>query len=415
MQKKAIHIPAIMDWLKLERLDFDALLYLAGLGMFFGVPLGNVPMLFFGFLGLFVWIASGFFHSRGESWYRLSWSWPIFAIIFLHLLGLLYTVDDAGQSLRFAKKMHYWFYGFVVATINFNRFPASNLPLAFLIGLSISSFSAIIEVFAVLIMGSEMGMSLGIGPGFAKMSAFLVLGMLMLSFYFNNTSNSRYRCLFLILFGLYFLHLVLMQGRNGYLTFMILLPVMLSQFFNRLRFWQIALIYITAVGLMSLSPAVRHRMDFTVDQIMVHLEASKDKGWGRDYVPGEERFWMYNNAVEIFLENPILGVGTGGLQTAVKQHSKPNWPLLAHPHNNFLYMAVSFGLLGILALGWFFWELFKNSWRQRQSPVGFFIFSWGLVIFVSGVFNCQIVNAPTGFLLGITAGLQGSLPSFRRP
>jgi len=44
-------------------------------------------------------------------------------------------------------------------------------------------------------------------------------------------------------------------------------------------------------------------------------------------------------------------------------------------------MAVSFGLIGVFAILWFFWEIIKNAWSERDTPLGFFILSTALVIF----------------------------------
>ena len=86
-----------------------------------------------------------------------------------------------------------------------------------------------------------------------------------------------------------------------------------------------------------------------------------------------------------------------------------------HPHNNILYMAVSFGLVGVFAILWLFWEIFKNSWRERHTPLGWFIFSTALVIFVSGMFNSQILDAGTAYIFSLAIGLQQGLARFTQP
>ena len=176
-----------------------------------------------------------------------------------------------------------------------------------------------------------------------------------------------------------------------------------------------SLAYGLIIGLAALSPAVRDQATLTVTQIKAHIKAPVEAGWGKDYIAGEERLWIFSNAFGVFKQHPVFGVGTGGFQTVVKQNSKSDWPLLRHPHNNFLYMAVSFGIVGVLALTWLFWELLKNSWPQRKTVTGYFVFSSALVIFVSGILNCQILNAGTAFLLAVTAGLQEGFPQFSSP
>ena len=91
---------------------------------------------------------------------------------------------------------------------------------------------------------------------------------------------------------------------------------------------------------------------------------------------------------------------------------KPEWPTHAHPHNNILYMAVSFGLIGVFAILWFFWEIIKNAWRERDTPLGFFILSTALVIFFGGLVDTYIKDAGTLILLAVVTGLQNGLQRF---
>jgi O-antigen ligase len=123
---------------------------------------------------------------------------------------------------------------------------------------------------------------------------------------------------------------------------------------------------------------------------------------------------MWYGAIPIFLEHPLIGVGTGGYQRAMKIRGKPGDPDMAHPHNNFLHMAVSYGIVGIIAYLWLFVETIRNAWEQRETPVGFFVLSVALVIFVSGLFNTTVLDVGTLFLLAVAVGLQQAFPKFVR-
>lgn len=76
-------------------------------------------------------------------------------------------------------------------------------------------------------------------------------------------------------------------------------------------------------------------------------------------------------------------------------------------------MAVSFGVTGILVLLWFFWEVIKNSWKIRDTDLGFFILSTALVMLTSGLVNAQIWDAGTLFLIAVATGIQNELKNFR--
>ena len=88
---------------------------------------------------------------------------------------------------------------------------------------------------------------------------------------------------------------------------------------------------------MSLSPIVRDRVQLSIDQLKFHMNADPEEAWGREYTPNQDRFYMWNGAVHIFLDNPVFGTGTGAYQTVLKEKN-PEAPLMAHPHNDILYM-----------------------------------------------------------------------------
>ena len=406
---------ATMDWLKDKRMLTDRLLFYACLGAFFAMPLGNAPMTFFGILAALIWLFSGKAYHQRHIYIRHSWSWPIILLMILPWVGLLYSPDLTGLGIKYAKKTHYWVYGLAVAAIAFKNFRSKQLVHAFIAGLAMNSITAMVQLGIILIRGDALGNDLGVGSGYSTMSAYLVLGIMVSAFYFKEVKDNRRRFYLCLLMGLFIMHLIMMKGRNGYFTFIVLLPLIIVQLVKRMKFLKILLAYGLIIGLAALSPAVRDQATLTVTQIKAHIKAPVEAGWGKDYIAGEERLWIFSNAFGVFKQHPVFGVGTGGFQTVVKQNSKSDWPLLRHPHNNFLYMAVSFGIVGVLALTWLFWELLKNSWPQRKTVTGYFVFSSALVIFVSGILNCQILNAGTAFLLAVTAGLQEAFPQFSSP
>ena len=73
-----------------------------------------------------------------------------------------------------------------------------------------------------------------------------------------------------------------------------------------------------------------------------------------------QRFEYWKAALGIISKNALLGVGTGDLEIALyKQYADMNFKLLPqyqlHPHNQFLSVAVCFGLVGLF---WFLLSLF---------------------------------------------------------
>lgn len=117
---------------------------------------------------------------------------------------------------------------------------------------------------------------------------------------------------------------------------------------------------------------------------------------------------MWRWAFDLFMENPITGVGTGGYKQAILSSGGDMG--IDHPHNNILYVAVSWGILGLAVYTWLLWILLKEGWQHRKSPTGFFVLSATLVLLVGGGTDTHILDAGGATLLALTTGLLSILP-----
>jgi hypothetical protein len=96
------------------------------------------------------------------------------------------------------------------------------------------------------------------------------------------------------------------------------------------------------------------------------------------------RLEYWKTGLQIFMDNLILGVGSGDIQTAFNtqyeinnSHLKPQFRLRAH--NQFITTLATFGLIGIVLFGWFlFYPMLKT-----KSYASFLYLSFFLIILVS--------------------------------
>lgn len=405
-----------MAWYKSKEISSNDLLFYLFVVAFFSMPIGTSPPIICSVLASAIWVFSGMAMKTMDACLRRSWFWPVLLLIFLPWIGLLYTPDLTGLGIKFAKKTHYWIYCMAVASISFGIHSPQKLIKAFLFGLAINSIVAILQLVGLVPAVDNYGriQYLGFGLGYSTQSAFLIVGMLVASYYFKVSTEKRTRIFFFLLMAGYFFHLVILLGRVGFFTFAILSPFIVRNLFKEFNLFKISLTCMLLLGITFISPIVRERVSFSIDQLKHHLTADPNYAWGKEYTEHQDRFYMWYGAVNIFLENPLFGVGTGGYATALKERGKPEWPFMAHPHNNFLHMAASYGVIGIFALLWFFWEIIKNAWGERHTPLGYFILSTALVIFVSGLVDTHILDSGPAFLLGVATGLQNGLEKYVR-
>lgn len=400
-------MPKLAAWWKGLPTTAKLLIFWDFMGAFASMPAGTAPPTLCGLLALGIWLFSGNFLREIPGLVRQKWVRPVLLLVLLPWIGLIYSPDRAGLGLDYAGKTYYWIFGFVLA----GCCPQANrrrwLINAFLLGLTVNAVFGTLELIGVLAPVETVYS--GLGRGYSTLAAYLVVGILMLSFDYRQAADIKWRTGLALLMAFYFFHLVILQGRTGYLTFLVLSPLIVRNLFHRARVWKITVACLLLAGAMFLSPVVRQRVAESVATLRYHLSVNPDRAWGRIYTPHQDRFYMWHSAIRLFREHPLLGVGTGGYQTRVRQMSPPGTPSFAHPHNDFLYMAASYGLVGILAFVWFFATLVRAAWRRRDTAVGYFVFSVALVVLVSGLFNAQMLDAGMAFLLAVAAGMQAWL------
>lgn len=364
---------------------------------FFCLPLGTAPMLIAGGLTMAVWLFSGIAWSARRIYTAPDW-WPVYAMILLPWIGLLYTVDTYGLGWAYAGKTYYWLAGLAAAATALQRFSPTLPAHAFLAGLALNVVAAILQV--VLHLPDKHNYHLGLGPPYSTLSAYLIVGMMMTAYFLAREGEARRKAVYTLLLLLYFFHLVLMPGRTGYITLMLMLPVMGFTYFKQHRVLKTALVLVLVPGLMLLSPVVRQRAYTSADQLQSQLDTQHAASWDK-----EDRFFLWSGALKIIRANPWIGVGTGGYQTALKALDPTTYER-SHPHNNFLHMLVSFGVVGLAVLLWFLYTTIRNGWCERRSAAGYLLLSTMLVMTAGGLSNTQILDVGTAFMVSLCVGLQ---------
>ena len=159
-------------------------------------------------------------------------------------------------------------------------------------------------------------------------------------------------------------------GRAGHVAFAVGLAVLLIHWARGRSPWLIA--GVTAVlGLLlpvvwiSL-PTLGARIDETRSELHAAVvEHDYDSNLGG-------RLAAMHIAREVFRQDPILGTGVGGNIPAMRQaidarhgELKSSIYWYRHYHNQYAQVATELGIVGLLALGWIFWELIR---RRRRRP-----------------------------------------------
>jgi O-antigen ligase len=227
--------------------------------------------------------------------------------------------------------------------------------------------------------------------------------MLLLSFLFADAQAGWMKALCVAGMAAYLVNLAVIPGRSGHLAFIVLSPVMLYQMLGKKRLIWIAVGAVALMALLFSSSTVRDRAALAVDEVRAYYDEGKvDTSVGM-------RLHMYDGAWRIFMEHPVIGAGTGGYEIEMdKRAASSNLPSFAHPHNSFLYMAASYGVVGLGVFVWMLAVFIRSAWRARKSLGGFAALAFALVLLVGSITDTQFLTLGTGTLFAMFVGMDRS-------
>jgi len=366
--------------------------------MFFFLPIATSPVVIAGALSLCIWIFSGKFIKDRQKWLKQSWTTPVILFMLLPWAGLLWT-GDLATGLNLAQKSYYWLYAFAIASLAIHNHQKA-LMISYLSGLSLSMIISILQYLGLVPM--PKGFPAGF-MGHVSYSLLLVFGVLLLSFYYTNIKNRKYQIFLIFLIVAYLFNLSINIGRIGYLAFVVISPWILYNILGQKHLSKIVLGALVVILILSLSSTVRYRTRLIVDDVREYYQGNKRTSIG-------ERLYMWDRATRIFLKHPIIGVGTGGIKKALTTHNLVEEGLyhshFVQPHNSFLYIASSYGIVGLFLLLWLFVVFMRKGWYARKTIAGFSVLSFGAVLLIGSLTDTQILSLATAKMFALLAGIR---------
>jgi O-antigen ligase len=345
-----------------------------------------------GYVALAASLLSGRVFRLGSGWLRQTWLYAVLALIVLPWLGLLYT-EDMRTGIKLASKTHYWLLLLPAAALSLRQGFAQKVSFSYVLGISVSSLYYLLRHAGIV--EADAGVIHHI-----TYSLLLVFGMMLVAFFFREAKKLGAKLSLAVMFAVLFLNLVFLEGRAGYLAFVLLSPVMFLQAFGRKHLVKIAVVCAVAVALMAASPMVRQRVVRGMEDIKEYREgkAETSMGW---------RFDMWKVAFTALRDHPVLGAGTGSFRTYVERLDMPSLrdTSFKQPHNTYLYMASSYGMAGLAVLLWYFTVALRAGWRKRSTAGGFALLSYSLIMVVGSLTDTQVIQSHSALLLAVWTGL----------
>jgi O-antigen ligase len=178
----------------------------------------------------------------------------------------------------------------------------------------------------------------------------------------------------------------LAQGRSGFLVAIAILLYLAWYFILRKKSWKIimpmVLVALVAIVFIGNKLSDHPRAKQTLQSI--------DAIYHGDLSHAELRVFLWKSAFDLWMSNPILGIGTGSYKNAIVGLEN-KYPMLvqqkkaihAHPHDLYLMVASRTGFVGFMALILLLWSWYRIGIGDTNVYLKFASLS-ALAIFIQG-------------------------------
>ena len=292
-----------------------------------------------------------------------------------HLLGLLWTNDILEGLDTVNRLIPFLLFGYLWLAAKYEN--RDRYMFSFVLGLFFCSVFAHYNLLQhiypeYLIEGIHSGKRNGeeTSPFLSHLtySPILALGIYFVIWsLFKNKANVKELCLKVILFSFLFSNLLFSSGRAGFLMLIVLIGSLIFNISKNIRTGIFRLILILPICIMMVfhfSNDVKNRVESGINDIQTFSE-NPNSSIGLRLVFAIQSF-------DLFLENPIVGVGTGGLRSSYKNVTRTEFKNLVtpnNPHNQYLMVASTLGLIGLFILFLIFFLSFKYSDSRGRAIV----------------------------------------------
>lgn len=377
---------------------------------FMVLPVGTALFTSASLLSLAIWLFSGVGVGDRKNWQDQLWVVPLAALVLLPWIGMLWSGASTVQSLDLAKRSHYWLFALVAFTSLKSPDWLRRSMISFIAGTTV--ISLIVMLYLAGIIPETTYLQKFQFYYYITFSLFQVIAILLLAYFYRCSDWPRN----LLIGGLMLflaVSITCLKGRSAYLALLMLSPWMFTVMFRRCNMLLPLGAVVLTVGLMASSGTVRTRLALIPKEIALFKSGTSLTYQLPDgtVTPSSIglRIRMWKNAVNIFMDHPLIGAGTAGYKHETDKRD-PSLTL-THPHNSYLYVAASYGIMGIALYGWVLYITLKRGWSSRQSLSGHSILAFVLVVLIGSLTDTQIITAATGVALGFVIGIPTTVDS----
>lgn len=313
-------------------------------------------------------IEGGFF----ERWQKIKSSRWMISSLFLLLLYFLYylilgTFSDTFWAL---KRVSLLLILPILYTTYFSSRTIKKSTFAFLTSMFISSVFAIFANYEIIFIWEKpLQFKYGFHLKYTDHNVFLAAALLLSTYcMFKLKLKSAYKIIIQIFIPVYLFSLFTEGGKVGQIVFVILLSSFLIYFFHS----KIKVLLLSFLGLFLFSYLVYNNSDMVQKRFYHIIQFYKNLD-NKEKVSTNTRYVLGTETLSMIKQNPIFGYGAGSFTDVFGKINEKTRKIVNEkhktPHNNYLYVWMEIGILGLLLLVAIFYFQIKEF---SQLKDGFF-------------------------------------------
>ncbi len=344
--------------------DPNILNYIIVLYAFF-IPLSLDLIRILAPLIIILWFVQGGIRSKIALIKKEPFFLSIGILLLILLISLLWTdIDNIKFGIKYIKRYWYLLPMFVIYTSLDKKFIPITLS-AFLAGMFISELVSYSVFFEFIKLEGINHWSPSPFMQYTLYSVFLVLTTGIVLNRMLTSESIKLKIMYGIFFIATIVNLFINPGRTGQFLFMFVLIAVLIGYYKvtlKSLLLTLSLLLIIPYLAFTYSPIFKQRMIYTYKNV-TNLSSETSIG---------VRMALNIVAKDIFLENPIIGVGVGDYLTKKNEILSQRYPNkilakeLVHYHNQYSEFAVIAGLLGLLSYIFILISLLKTKITDRR-------------------------------------------------
>jgi len=337
---------------------------------FFFLPLAVAPNNIAIYLIIILWLVSGNYKEKLGHIIGNKLALASMVFFFIHCIGLLWT-ENISWGLEITRKMLPFFLVLPILLTLTRKENVNFYVGAFLLAISISELLSyliwfdIIDAFKYATWDNPTPLMSHISYNPLLAFAIYLVGFKL---FLGKSLKPFLRGLYVFFITTMSINMFITGGRAGQVMFFAVIVILMFQYFKHAK---IKALIISSTLILAISFAAFNYSPLFKNRVMLGVEDIRNFDGNSNTSIGQ-RVTFTINSYQLFMSNPILGIGTGDFPDEYKKVNELNSPNVINtvqPHNMYMLILSQLGLVGLASFLTIFYFQFTLALNSRKVLV----------------------------------------------